>query len=145
MPLAPIGFDESTPPDGFHGMSPSGAVAPPSVSFHPSPSAQNPRFSSHIGSYHENGTYTSAQSKSLRGSVMLACAYRSLAHWRPASGFTWSRRANIVGSERMAMPCTHATGPGAASATFSDPITMAIAPSLDGQVSRYRIGSQSIG
>ena len=56
MPDAPIGFDDSTPPDGFHGMSPSGAVAPASVSFQPSPSAQNPRFSSHIGSYHENGT-----------------------------------------------------------------------------------------
>ena len=61
MPDAPIGFDDSTPPDMFHGMSPSGPVAPASVSFQPSPSAQNPRFSSHIGSYHENGTYTSAR------------------------------------------------------------------------------------
>src|SRR6195256_6505338 len=58
MPDAPIGFDESTPPEGFQGMSPSNAVAPASVSFQPSPSAQKPRFSNHIGSHHTNGTYT---------------------------------------------------------------------------------------
>ena len=51
-----------------------GAVAPASVSFQPSPSAQKPRFSNHIGSYQENGTYTSAQSKSSRGLVIPACA-----------------------------------------------------------------------
>ena len=117
-------------------MSPSGAVAPSSVSFQPSPSAQKPRFSSHIGSYHENGTYTSAQSKSRRGSVMPACAYTSAAQSLPACGFTWSRRANIVGSLRIAMPWTHATGPGAASATFSLPSTIAIAPSELGHTSR---------
>src|SRR5262245_33722089 len=115
MPDAPIGLDDSTPPDGFHGMSPSGAVAPDSVTFQPSPSAQNPRFSSHSGSYHQNGTYTSAQSKSSRGFEIPACAYRSFAQSRPACGLTWSRPANIVGSLRIAMPCTHATGPGAAS------------------------------
>src|SRR5215510_12619392 len=136
MPDAPIGFDESTPPDGFHGMSPSGAVAPDSVTFQPSPSAQNPRFSSHIGSYHENGTYTSAQSKSSRGLVMPACAYTSFAQSRPACGLTWSRRANIVGSLRIAMPWIHAGGFGAASATFSLPSTSAIAPSEDGHTSR---------
>src|SRR3954453_6409014 len=92
MPDAPIGFDDSTPPDGFHGMSPSGAVAPDSVSFQPSPSAQNPRFSSHIGSYHENGTYTSAQSRSSRGFVMPDCAYTSFAQSLPACGLIWSRR-----------------------------------------------------
>jgi len=32
------------------------AVAPDSVSFHPSPSSQKPRFSNHIGSYHLKGT-----------------------------------------------------------------------------------------
>src|SRR5436190_4061647 len=143
MPDAPIGFDDSTPPDGFQGMSPSGAVAPASVSFHPSPSAQNPRFSSHIGSYHENGTYTSAASNSLRGSVMPACAYRSFAQSLPACGLIWSRRANIVGSLRIAMPWIHATAPSDASATLSLPITIAIAPSDDGHTSRYRSGSQS--
>ena len=56
MPDAPIGLDDSTPPEVFHGMSPSKAVAPDSVSFHPSPSSQKPRFSNHIGSYHEKGT-----------------------------------------------------------------------------------------
>src|SRR5258706_8548091 len=119
MPDEPIGFELSTPPDGFHGMSPVGAVAPASVSFPPSPSAQNPRFSSHMGSYHENGTYTSAQSKSFRGSVIPACAYTSFAQSFPACGLTWSRRANIVGSLRIAMPWTHATGPDDASATCS--------------------------
>src|SRR3954447_6822715 len=143
MPDAPIGFDESTPPEGFHGMSPSGAVAPASVSFHPSPSAQKPRFSNHIGSYHENGTYTSAQSRAWRGSLIPACAYTSFAQSLPAWGFTWSRRANIVGSLRIAMPCTHATEPSDASATCSLPITIAIAPSDDGHVSRYRSGSHS--
>src|SRR6478609_9794596 len=136
MPDAPIGFDDNTPPDMFQGMSPSGPVAPDSVSFQPSPSAQNPRFSSHIGSYHENGTYTSAVSKSRRGSVTPACAYTSLAQSLPACGLTWSRRANIVGSLRIAMPCTHATGPGAASATLSLPSTIAIAPSELGHTSR---------
>jgi hypothetical protein len=56
MPEAPIGFDDSTPPEQFHGMSPSMAVAPSSTSFQPEPSSAKPRFSSHIGSYHENGT-----------------------------------------------------------------------------------------
>jgi hypothetical protein len=46
------------------------------------------------------------------------------------------RGANIVGSLRIAMPWIHATGPGAASATFSSPITIAIAPSDDGHTSR---------
>ena len=56
MPEAPIGFDDSTPPEEFTGRSPSSAVPPDSVSFQPSPSAAKPRFSSHIGSNHENGT-----------------------------------------------------------------------------------------
>src|SRR5436305_14820915 len=104
MPDAPIEFDESTPPDMFHGMSPSGPVAPSSVSFQPSPSAQNPRFSSHIGSYHENGTYTSAQSKSSRGSAIPACAYTSLAPSFPACGLTSSRPAHIARPPRTALP-----------------------------------------
>ena len=56
MPEAPMGLEDSTPPDVFQGMSPSKAVAPDSVSFHPSPRSQNPRFSSHMGSYQLNGT-----------------------------------------------------------------------------------------
>ena len=54
-------------------MSPSIGVAPSSTSFQPLPSSAKPRFSSHIGSYQENGTYTSATSISRRGSVMPAC------------------------------------------------------------------------
>jgi hypothetical protein len=37
MPDAPIGFDDSTPPDGFTGKSPVISVAPVSVIFQPSP------------------------------------------------------------------------------------------------------------
>ena len=68
-----MGLDDSTPPEQFQGMSPpSMAVAPASVSFQPSPSAAEPRFSSHIGSYQLKGTYTSAMSISRRGSVIPA-------------------------------------------------------------------------
>ena len=74
MPLAPIGFDESTPPDMFTGRSPSSWVTPSSTYFHPSPLGAKWRFSSHIGSNHENGTYISTQSTCSRGSVMPACA-----------------------------------------------------------------------
>ena len=56
MPEAPIGLDDSTPPEQLTGSTPSRAVPPDSVSFQPSPSAAKPRFSSHIGSNHENGT-----------------------------------------------------------------------------------------
>src|SRR5579864_1124694 len=147
MPDAPIGLDDSTPPEAFQGMSPpSSEVAPSSVSFHPSPSGAKPRLSIHIGSYHENGTYTSATWISRRGSVMPAWRYTSAAQSVDALGLTWSRPANMVGSERMAMPCTHAGGCDAddESATRSDASTMAAAPSEDGHVSRYRMGSHSM-
>ena len=55
-PDAPIGFDESTPPDGFTGKPPVSSVSPASVSFQPSPSGVMRCPSSHMGSYHENGT-----------------------------------------------------------------------------------------
>src|SRR5262245_32712067 len=64
---------------------------------------------------------------------------------RPASGFTWSRPENIVGSERIAVAWTHAGLPGDFAAARSLPKIMAHAPSDDGHVSRYRIGSQSMG
>ena len=41
-----------------------------------------------------------------------ACAYTSAAQSRPACGFTWSRPANIVGSDRIAVPWIHAAGLG---------------------------------
>ena len=56
MPDAPIGSDDSTPPEQLTGMSPSIEVAPLSVSFQPAPTSANPRFSIHIGSYQLNGT-----------------------------------------------------------------------------------------
>ena len=56
MPEAPIGFEDSTPPEQLTGSTPSIAVPPDSVSRQPSPSGVKPRFSSHIGSNHENGT-----------------------------------------------------------------------------------------
>jgi hypothetical protein len=56
IPDAPMGLDDSTPPDGFTGSRPPISVSPASVSFQPWPSSVNPRFSSHIGSNQENGT-----------------------------------------------------------------------------------------
>ena len=66
MPEAPIGLDDSTPPRHVDraGRRRS-AVAPSSTIFQPSPASAKPRFSSHIGSNHENGTYISTQSISL--------------------------------------------------------------------------------
>src|SRR6185369_3113260 len=45
MPDAPIGLDDSTPPDGLIGRSPSNAVTPSSDIFQPSFSSAKPRFS----------------------------------------------------------------------------------------------------
>ena len=42
---------------------------------------------------------------------MPACAYTSAAHSAPPRGSTVSRLADMVGSERIAVPFTHATGP----------------------------------
>ena len=61
----------------------------------------------------------------------------------PARGLTWSRPANIVGSLRIAVPWIQATGPGAAAAADSLPMTIAIAPSELGQTSSSRSGAQS--
>ena len=88
MPEAPIGFDDSTPPDGLNGMRPSIAVSPDSVSFQPSPSGANPRLSNHIGSYQENGTYTSATSISSMGLVIPAAFHSAAAASRLACGLT---------------------------------------------------------
>src|SRR6478735_9516932 len=88
MPDAPIGFDDSTPPDGLNGMRPPMAVSPASVSFQPSPSGAKPRLSSHIGSYQENGTYTSATSISSIGLVIPAAFHSAAAASRLACGLT---------------------------------------------------------
>src|SRR5437763_13845385 len=134
VPDAPIGFDDSTPPLMFTGRSPSMRVTPSSTMRHPSPGPAKRRFSNHMGSNHENGTYISTQSIWLRGSVMPAWRYTSLAHWMPPRGNTGSRPADIVGSDRIAVPCTHAGGrlPDNASSAAS---TIAHAPSDDGHVS----------
>ena len=42
---------------------------------------------------------------------MPACAYTSAAHSEPPCGSTVSRSADMVGSERIAVPLTQATGP----------------------------------
>src|SRR5262252_4001331 len=110
IPDAPIGFDESTPPDGLTGRSPFIAVAPDAVMRQPSFLGAKPRFSIHIGSNQLNGTYTSATSICRRGSVTPAWRYRSAAHSRPANGLTSSRPANIVGSLRMAVAWIQAGG-----------------------------------
>ena len=56
MPEAPIGLEESTPPEALIGMSPSSAVAPSSVICQPVPSSAKPRFSIHMGSNQLKGT-----------------------------------------------------------------------------------------
>ena len=56
---------------------------------------------------------------------------------------TWSRSAAVVASERITVPWIQA-GLGEAFAVSSSAMTRAQAPSEEGQVSSYRIGSQSI-
>jgi len=56
IPEAPIGLDESTPPDMLMGRSPVSSVVPSWTIFQPVPSSAKPRFSSHIGSNQLKGT-----------------------------------------------------------------------------------------
>src|SRR6185436_18680020 len=91
-----------------------------------------------------NGTYVSAQSISRLGSVIPAWRYTSAAQSRPACGSTWLRRGKMPGSERTAAPWTHAGGCPLRVALASFVMTIATAPSEDGHVSRYRIGSHNI-
>src|SRR5262245_2030628 len=138
MPDAPMGLELSTPPDGLNGIRPDIAVSPASVSFQPSPSGAKPRLSNHIGSYQENGTYTSAASISSMGLLIPAAFHSAAAASRLACGFTWSRPAYANGSVRSDVAWIHATGwPSAtrASAAASSPITIAAAPSDEGHVS----------
>src|SRR3954451_5478415 len=76
---------------------------------------------------------------------MPACFHRAAAAWRPACGLTWSRSAAVVGSERIWVPWIQAgfLTPDFATAS-SEAMTSAHAPSEEGQVSSYRIGSHSI-
>ena len=72
------------------------------------------------------------------GLVMPAAFHSAAAASRLACGLTWSRPENCSGSVRSAVAWIHATGcPCArrASALSSFPITIAAAPSEDGQVS----------
>src|SRR4051794_21568422 len=135
MPEAPIGFDESTPPEQLTGSLPSIAVSPDSVSRQPPPfGSAKPSDSSHIGSNHENGTEISAASISSIGLVMPACFQSAAAAAREAGGVTWSRSAADVASERITVPWIQA-GFGEPEATSSAAMTRAQAPSEDGQVS----------
>src|ERR1700730_15458214 len=88
IPEAPIGLDDSTPPEGLNGIRPVIAVSPASVSFHPSPSGAKPKLSSHIGSYQENGTYTSATSIASMGLLIPAAFHNAAAASRLACGLT---------------------------------------------------------
>ena len=56
IPEAPIGFEDSTPPDMLTGSWPFIDVLPSWTIFQPVPSSAKPRFSIHIGSNQENGT-----------------------------------------------------------------------------------------
>ena len=119
-------------------------VAPDSTSFHPSPLSQKPRLSSHIGSYQLNGTYISAVSISSLGLVIPAWLHKSSAQSLLACGFTSSRPGKLFASLRIA-PAWIQAGLFDFLASFSFTITIAAAPSEDGHVSEYLIGSQSIG
>ena len=55
-PEAPMGLDESTPPEQLTGNEPAISVSPASVIFQPSPSSAMRCASSHMGSCQENGT-----------------------------------------------------------------------------------------
>ena len=55
IPEAPIGLDDSTPPDGFTGCGHRCPSSPASVSFHPRP-RREPQVLQPIGSNQENGT-----------------------------------------------------------------------------------------
>ena len=72
-----------------------------------------------------------------------ACFQRYAAASRPACGFTWSRSAAEVASERIAVAWIQA-GAAELRAVSASAMTSAQAPSEDGQVSSYRIGSHSI-
>src|SRR5690349_882879 len=74
---------------------------------------------------------------------MPTCFQRAAAASRPACGFTWSRSEAVVGSDRMTVPWIQA-GAVDPRAMSSAAMTMAQAPSDDGHVSSYRIGSHSI-
>src|SRR5690349_13242295 len=145
MPEAPMALLESTPPYGFTGTTPVISVSPLSTIFHPSPGPAMSWPSSHIGSYHENGTYSSATSISSRGFLMPAASYTAWAQSTPACGRVPLRPGNCPISERTAMAVIHAGGFPAALPPASLVSTIAHAPSDDGHDSRNRIGSQSIG
>jgi hypothetical protein len=76
---------------------------------------------------------------------MPACFHSAAAASRPACGFTWSRSAAVVASLRICVPWIHAGfSMSDRSTAASEAITRAHAPSDDGQVSSYLIGSHSI-
>src|SRR6478752_921288 len=74
---------------------------------------------------------------------MPACFQIDAAASREACGLTWSRSAAVVASDRITVPWIQA-GLGEDFAVSSSTMTRAQAPSEDGQVSSYLIGSQSI-
>ena len=137
IPEAPIGLDDSTPPDGFHGMSPSGAVAPffgelPALAFRAEPEVLEPH---RLVPRERHVDLGAVEVVPWVRDARLPSRRRP--HTRgPPAGSPGRGPANIVGSLRIAVPWIHATGPGAASATCSLPITIAIAPSELGQTSR---------
>ena len=145
IPEAPMGFVESTPPDMFTGRPPSSSVAPDSVRFQPSPSSAKPRFSSHIGSYHQNGTRISTASVSRRGSATPACRQTSAAQPFPACGETKLLPAKGVGSLRITPPFIQAGGRGERAAPARPVRIVARAQPEGGRVFERWIRSHSIG
>ena len=137
MPEAPMGFDDSTPPDMFTGRSPSSSVAPSSVSFQPSPLGRSRGSRATSARTSENGTYISTQSISAQrvgdAGLRVDVGRRSRAALR---------RHRVAPGERARLGA-HGVGRDPRrrlrrrpSPTSSLPSTMAQAPSDDGQVSR---------
>src|SRR5579871_1269265 len=110
MPDAPMALVDKTPPDGLTGNDPPRSVSPVSTIFQPSPGPAMSWPSSHIGSYQENGTYSSAMSICDRGSVMPAWRYTSAAHSTPACGRTGLRPGKFDSSLLTERPWNQAAG-----------------------------------
>ena len=140
MPDAPIGLEESTPPEAFQGMSPSKAVAPDSVSFHPSPRSQNPEV------LQPHGLVPAERHVDL-GAVELGPGVgdprlgvhvgRAVPSGLRVDLVPTGEHGGLGAHGRPVDPRRRVRHPRATSSAAS---TMAAAPSEDGQASRYRSG-----
>ena len=139
MPDAPIGLVDSTPPDMLTGRSPSscgGAVLDqlPALAL----GSAKPRFSSHIGSNQQNGTYISTHvdlaARVGDAGLLRRRRRRSRAPARGQDGVAAGEHGRLAAHGGAVHPGGR-TGGRAASAAASSASTIAQAPSDDGHVS----------